>query len=110
MVGRNGERKDKDLERGGLRCRGFYALGAAIHRALSVRLARRFPKYFGGGSGAVDKPKLLENQIAEQKQFWMKLLTTVAKETGTSITELRLFDVFEFFSLLSVVDEKLNKK
>ena len=49
-------------------------------------------------------------QIGEEKKFWMKLLATVSSQTGTSITELKLLDVFDFFSLLTVVDEKMNKK
>jgi hypothetical protein len=40
----------------------------------------------------------------------MKVLTSVARETGTSITELRHLDIMDFFALLSVVEEKSKKK
>jgi hypothetical protein len=36
----------------------------------------------------------------------MKLLSSVAGNTGTSIAELRTLDIFDFFALLEVVNEK----
>jgi hypothetical protein len=40
----------------------------------------------------------------------MKVLISVASQTGTSITELRKMDIFEFFAALAVVEEKIKKK
>lgn len=51
----------------------------------------------------------LDKQVADLSKFWMKMLSAVASNAGTSITELRTMDVFIFFSLLSVTDDKLSK-
>ena len=51
----------------------------------------------------------MDERILEQTKFWVSTLTTVAGKTQTSIQELKGMDVFEFFSLLSVVEEKSKK-
>lgn len=56
-----------------------------------------------------EKVRLLDEVIKEQAGFWMGVLTTVSTTTGTPLTDVQKMDVFDFFSLLTVV-EKRNKK
>lgn len=48
--------------------------------------------------------------IADQMKFWVSVMTETATKTQTPLTELKKMDVFEFFSLVSVVEERNSKK
>lgn len=51
----------------------------------------------------------MDEKILEQGKFWVSTLSAVAGKTQTSIQELKSMDIFEFFALLSVVEEKSKK-
>lgn len=52
----------------------------------------------------------MDSVLADQMRFWVSLMTETATKTQTPLTELKKMDVFEFFSLVSVVEEKNSKK
>ena len=52
----------------------------------------------------------MDTTLANQARFWAGCLTSVSTQAGTPLTELKKMDVFEFFSLLSVVEERNSKK
>ena len=83
-------------------------------QALSGRLAARFPGYFGGKpagikEGEAPKEEALDTTLLKQSRFWVGLLTTVSTSTSTPITEVKKMDVFEFFALVSIVEERRQK-
>lgn len=102
------------MEQGGLRGRGFFQIGAGICTALSGRLSARFPEYFGSGGklkGAQpDKEVAIDTVVKDQAGFWMSVLTTVSTTTGTPLTDVQKMDVFDFFSLLGVVERRNKTK
>jgi hypothetical protein len=81
-------------------------------QALSGRLIQRFAGYFGGSRTVSEEEaeKLMDNILADQMRFWVSIMTETATKTQTPLTELKKMDVFEFFSLVSVVEEKNSKK
>ena len=98
---------------GGLPGGRFFSLVPAIVQALSGRLIQRFSGYFGGRGSDVkpgDTEKLLDTILADQMRLWVAIMTETATKTQTPLTELKKMDVFEFFSLVSVVEEKNSKK
>ena len=52
----------------------------------------------------------MDNVLADQMRFWVSIMTETATKTQIPLTELKKMDVFEFFSLVSVVEEKNSKK
>lgn len=53
---------------------------------------------------------LIEQVVKEQAAFWMSVLTTVSTTTGTPLTDVQKMDVFDFFALLGVVEQRNKKK
>jgi len=51
----------------------------------------------------------MDDLLNDQTKFWVSTLTAVSTKSGTSITELKKMDVFEFFALLSVIEESKTK-
>ncbi len=52
----------------------------------------------------------MDEILSEQMKFWVAVMTETATKTQTPLTELKKMDVFEFFSLLTVVEERNSKK
>lgn len=52
----------------------------------------------------------MDTMLTNNMKFWAGCLTSVSTQSGTPITELKKMGVFEFFALLSVVEERNSKK
>lgn len=51
----------------------------------------------------------MDSILLKQSRFWVGLLTTVSNASSTPITEIKKMDVFEFFALVTVVEERRAK-
>jgi len=111
MERRKRKRENRIVVEGGLPGGGFFFIVPAIVQALSGRLSARFPGFFGGKRVEETEPKeeALDATLLKQSMFWVGLLTTVSNSTSTPITEIKKMDVFEFFALVTVVEERKKK-
>jgi transposase len=89
----------------------FFSIGNQYGTWIKRELRQIHPRYFKEREIGVDdntdiRPKAIKKLREECKEYWAKLFWSIADAKPTEFNEVRKIEIFEFFRLLKIHEER----
>ena len=89
----------------------FFSIGNQYGSFIKTELRKIHPRYFKKrgieqGDKKDESPKSIVKLKEECKEYWAKLFWAIADGKPTEFNEIRKTEIFEFFRLLKIHEEK----
>ena len=79
----------------------FFSNGEQLNFRLDKRLQERFPRWFRSEGGSKGRNEYLKKQLEDMDKYFNDLLYSVCEGKVSEMTELKRFDVFDFFDYIT---------